>query len=816
MASETPSETPTASETPTETATPSETPSPTLSATSTNTPTPTFTAVPVINGHWTSLGTLDGSNQRIKDLEIHDGVLYAAGIFLNAGGNPNADGVAKYVGGTWESLGTGIQVNTAASYGVEAIVVLDEVVYAAGSFSNAGGDPDADNIAVFADGAWTSLGGEGTRLNGFVNGIAFADGVLYAGGTFTDAGGDAAADRIAKFEDGQWSAVGSGGTAGEVYSVHYYQGAVYITGNFSSVGGVSLSSGIARFDGGVWEGLGGSFGGGSPKPVDLAFYEETIYAIGSIANIGGNFKADGIAKFEDNNWSAVGQFWSSVTNTVVDAITVDDNGVVYIGIDYDGTTYPEVFRFAYGTWNIVGSPSGLNGIVSKLLIEDEVLCAGGSFSDIDGDSELERLVQYGIESVIDTPTPTPTASHTPSRTPTSTKTPTASHTSTPSNTPTATLPAAGNPSTPFDVQYGRTPTFVWTSISGAASYRYEIMRGATFYTAQTVTAIGCATTCAHAPSLVFPDGEYTWRVQANVGGVWGPYSGYVDFYVVAAASENSFDTTVGLWSPVYGTWTLNSGDYEGLAVVNKAGTIKHADTYTSVTLKATMQRTGGGDNYANFIYVRGTPTLDGDGFWRYGYYFAYKNDNYFIIGKDVNGVFTPLTTWEHYSNINSSQPVTLQIDANGSALQFWINGTPVMWGLDSSLTVGQVGIGYYRDSISSSQLEVKAAEVDPIARRLAYETMLTVPSFNSLSVDADLISPFSSEPLLDNEAGPEQEDEPEEQGFFSPEKEQQPETTVAPSIAVSGGGEVASPVRDWLRYANRAARNLREFYPVVQ
>ncbi len=342
------------------------------------------------------------------------------------------------------------------------------------------------------------------------------------------------------------------------------------------------------------------------------------------------------------------------------------------------------------------------------------------------------------------------------------------------------------------------------------------MRGTALYSTQTVAATGCSTTCSHTPPLTMPDGEYTWRVQAIVGSVWGPYSAYVDFYVVAAKSNNSFDSSAGLWSAVSGTWSVNGGDYEGLAPPNRAGTIKHADTYTSVTLKVTMHRTAGGSDYANFIYVRGTPTLDTDGFWKYGYYFAYTNDNYFIIGKDLNGTFTPLTGWISH-NVNSSQPVTLQIDANGSALRFSINGTPVMWGLDGSLSVGQVGVGYFRDPISFSHLEVKSAEVDPIAQRLSFGAMLSVPNFNSIDVNEEIVSPFTSNPLPSGEPEPDTETDDESDGFFSPEKEPPPaDGTPAPQIAVSGG-QIANPFsRDWLRFLSRMAFYLRGIYPIVQ
>ena len=56
------------------------------------------------------------------------------------------------------------------------------------------------------------MGGVGTDLNQEVNEIEFDSGILYAGGFFSDAGGDGNADLIAKYSGGTWSSLGGAGT----------------------------------------------------------------------------------------------------------------------------------------------------------------------------------------------------------------------------------------------------------------------------------------------------------------------------------------------------------------------------------------------------------------------------------------------------------------------------------------------------------------------------------------------------------------------------------------------------------------------------
>jgi LPXTG-site transpeptidase (sortase) family protein len=71
---------------------------------------------------------------------------------------------------------------------------------AGGGFTNAGGDPDADNIALWDVTTQTWSWPAGMGLNSGVRDLAFdSSGDLYAGGQFTDAGGDPDADYIAFF-----------------------------------------------------------------------------------------------------------------------------------------------------------------------------------------------------------------------------------------------------------------------------------------------------------------------------------------------------------------------------------------------------------------------------------------------------------------------------------------------------------------------------------------------------------------------------------------------------------------------------------------
>ena len=57
---------------------------------------------------WEALGT--GLNNDAYDVAISGYEVFACGIFTNAGGNKNADRIAKWNGTAWEALGTGLKI----------------------------------------------------------------------------------------------------------------------------------------------------------------------------------------------------------------------------------------------------------------------------------------------------------------------------------------------------------------------------------------------------------------------------------------------------------------------------------------------------------------------------------------------------------------------------------------------------------------------------------------------------------------------------------------------------------------------------------
>jgi len=108
-----------------------------------------------------------------------NGYLYVGGGFTNAGGIANADYIARWGGGHWEALGSGVN-NT-----VWGLAVDSGKVYASGAFTTAGGLTLTDRVAVWSNGAWQPLDIDLPGTGTVVAILPASDGSLYIGGAFS-------------------------------------------------------------------------------------------------------------------------------------------------------------------------------------------------------------------------------------------------------------------------------------------------------------------------------------------------------------------------------------------------------------------------------------------------------------------------------------------------------------------------------------------------------------------------------------------------------------------------------------------------------
>lgn len=333
---------------------------------------PTTTTLPG-NENWADGFNLPGINREVMALAVDpDGNLYAGGDISSAG-NLQTNGIARWDGSTWATLGSGTN-NIVNALAIDST----GVVYAGGDFTTAGG-VSTNHIAKWDGSAWSALG---SGLSGppyrVVSALAVDElGNLYAGGDFTTAGG-VPVSYIAKWDGSVWSSLGSGvnGVVGALAVDD--NGDLYAGGDFTTAGGSPIAY-IARWDGSTWSAVDSGVNGAVSA---LAMGQNgDLYASGSFT-IAGNTPANHIALWNGASWSALG---SGIPFSAW-AVGVDDNGFVYAGGGYWSAEFPVIGRWDGTAWLPLGtgldSHSFFYGPYLNALVVDQTnhLYAGGYFT----------------------------------------------------------------------------------------------------------------------------------------------------------------------------------------------------------------------------------------------------------------------------------------------------------------------------------------------------------------------------------------------------------------------------------------------------
>jgi trimeric autotransporter adhesin len=243
--------------------------------------------------------------------------LFVGGTFTNAGGNPNADFLATWNGSNWAPFCSPAPAFTAS---VAALQIIGSTLYVGGSFANGAGIPTADYLLAcdLNTGAARSTSLRDGDITGGVYALTRDDnGTLYAGGQFINMAGIPQADHVAAY-DGTWHAMGTGPSAGGgavddyVRSMASSGNDVYIGTDSVNVAGIAQADHVARWNGSAWSAVGANAAGTDgwfPQSAfiyALAAKGSEVVATGSFQNAGGNALADNIANFDGTSWGSLG------------------------------------------------------------------------------------------------------------------------------------------------------------------------------------------------------------------------------------------------------------------------------------------------------------------------------------------------------------------------------------------------------------------------------------------------------------------------------------------------------------------------------
>lgn len=283
-------------------------------------------------------------------------------------------------------------------------------------------------------------------------------------------------------------------------------------------------------------------------------------------------------------------------------------------------------------------------------------------------------------------------------------------------TPSIVIPT---PLAPVGTIFNTTPTFSWTRITGATSYQYFLYKGTTFYYSKIVPQGACgATTCSNTPISILPSSIYSWKIRAQVGGVWKPLSVNKSFTVIKLGPgfSSTFTTNSLGWSSTWGTWTLNPGGFLTTnGVISNLASTKNVDYYATLTYEVKMKRFGACLNCGNYLIIRGSqlPLEPNTKDWNNSLKFQYTNDGYFSVWKTKNGVQMMIKDWTQSTSIIPNNWNILKVSASGSNMKFYINGALVWSGAVIAEPAGQVGIGMYSNTVDNA-LFVDWARLNPV------------------------------------------------------------------------------------------------------
>jgi hypothetical protein len=191
------------------------------------------------------------------------GLLYAGGRFNNLADLPAADNVAWFGGGAWHAMGSGLGACQCAVDGfVRSLATNGTSVYVGTDVKDVAGIVQADNVVRWDGSAWSALGSGAGGSDGWfpspttIYALTSSGSKVYATGNFQDAGGDPTADNVAVFNGSAWGPVGSSGTGGGPWIGDGHALAIfpaseprrlYAAGGFTSAGGDTQARGVASF-----------------------------------------------------------------------------------------------------------------------------------------------------------------------------------------------------------------------------------------------------------------------------------------------------------------------------------------------------------------------------------------------------------------------------------------------------------------------------------------------------------------------------------------------------------------------------------------
>jgi hypothetical protein len=334
---------------------------------------------------WSGLGAdkskgLTHFNRSVNSSLARGTDLYVGGLFTEAG-DKVVNGIARWDGSNWFTLGTGLTgtfTPSSVPTTARALTFVQSTLYVGGNFTNAGGIP-AKGLARWNGTSWSGFG----DADATVRALAYDFQAVWVGGNFTNIAGLTSPGLAMYIPAGGWVSAGilSGGTR-SVNALARDGQNIYVGGSFTSISGTPLTN-IARWNGSTLVPL----GNGLNNTVNALVASNGIVYAGGTFTFAGGVAVNRIARWDGSSWSPLGSGVAGPTaSTTVSSLLLRDSdlyatgtftnagGVVTLGLaKWDGATWSAPFGSG-----LIGSPGTANATTLAFIGND--LYVGGQFA----------------------------------------------------------------------------------------------------------------------------------------------------------------------------------------------------------------------------------------------------------------------------------------------------------------------------------------------------------------------------------------------------------------------------------------------------
>ena len=323
-------------------------------------------------------------NPSIEGFYSDDSLLYISGGFIY-GGNIQLWGAGIWNTMQWDSLDEGI------SNGGRCVTKYKDKIYYGGSFTDASGVSNTQDIARWNGISWESLPNSYGNMSSVVRDlVVYKDTLIIAANS--PAG---TATRIAAYDADINDYIDIGSLPfNSTLALAVYNGELYAGGSWDVlkkyIGGIGLAA---------WEDVGGNLSY-FIKDMEVDTFNNFLYVAGGFIVVDDSIITDNVAIWNGFYWEKVG--YGNAYQSDVEAIEIY-NGDLYAGIYWDtiGGVYTKCLaRWDETDWHMVGG--GVKYTVYALEEFQDKLYVGGNFDTVGGQP------QKGIACWLDT---TPNCRH---------------------------------------------------------------------------------------------------------------------------------------------------------------------------------------------------------------------------------------------------------------------------------------------------------------------------------------------------------------------------------------------------------------------